>query len=271
VLTVTELSPRLIVLTLGGDGVHTSYGANAVALAGARGTLLVDPLIAPAHARLLEGELRRRGFPRVAEVALTHHHTDHALGAGYFAEQGARVHAHSACAAAMAAQHPGLVAARRKDPTLAALFADARPHVPAALVDGPVELDLGGVRVRIVPLGHGHTAGDLAVHLPEEGVAMTGDVIFRGFHFNYEEADPAGAVGALGLLRALQARTFVPGHGAPGGPEVLDEQARYHADARRLLVGAASDEAAREALLGAYPAHLLAAAVGTAVEAFRKV
>jgi hypothetical protein len=50
----TVLSPRLVVLTLGGDRMLTSWGANCVALAAAAGTLVVDPMIAPAHARLVE-------------------------------------------------------------------------------------------------------------------------------------------------------------------------------------------------------------------------
>src|SRR5512147_1353363 len=118
-LQETALSPRLLVLTLGGDTPLTSYGANCLALAGGTGTLLVDPLIAPAHARLVAEVVARRGFPPVTQVAVTHHHTDHALGAGWFAARGARVVAHRRCAAAMAAQHPSLVAARRRAPELA--------------------------------------------------------------------------------------------------------------------------------------------------------
>src|SRR5512143_1223941 len=90
-LVETPLSPRLLLLTLGGDTPLTSWGANCLALAGADATLLVDPLIAPAHARLVEEAVRRRGLPPVRHVVLTHHHTDHALGAGHFARRGVEV------------------------------------------------------------------------------------------------------------------------------------------------------------------------------------
>jgi len=53
VLTETVLSPRCVVLTLGGDTPLTSWGANCLVVAGRDGTLVVDPLIAPAHARLV--------------------------------------------------------------------------------------------------------------------------------------------------------------------------------------------------------------------------
>ncbi|HZY01873.1 MAG TPA: hypothetical protein VFF02_00125, partial [Anaeromyxobacteraceae bacterium] len=64
-LLETALSARLLVLTLGGDTPLTSYGANCLALAGSAGTLLVDPLIAPAHARLVAEAVARHGFPPV--------------------------------------------------------------------------------------------------------------------------------------------------------------------------------------------------------------
>jgi glyoxylase-like metal-dependent hydrolase (beta-lactamase superfamily II) len=117
------LSPRLVVLTLGGDRMLTSWGTNCVAFAAAAGTLVVDPMIAPAHARLVEEALRRRGFPEVRHVVLTHHHTDHALGAAWFAARGAAVVAHVRCAEEIAAQHPAIIASRRLVPELATLFA----------------------------------------------------------------------------------------------------------------------------------------------------
>jgi cyclase len=264
------LSGRLAVFTLGGDGPATSYGANALALAGRGGTLVVDPFIAPAHARLLAEALARRGFPPVTAVVITHHHTDHALGAGLFARAGARVVAHARCAAAMAAQHPGLVAARRQDPALAALFEDAEPHVPAVRVEARLGLEVapGEVVAEAVHLGHGHTPGDLVVRFPSEGVVAAGDLVFRGYHFNYEEADPAGAVRALEALAALPEGRVVPGHGPPGGREVLAEQARYHAEAARLVRAAPDREAARLALRAAFPGLLLPEAIETAIEAW---
>ena len=52
-LIETHVAPGVWMGTLGGDTAATSYGANAVAIAGADGTLLVDPLISAAQARLV--------------------------------------------------------------------------------------------------------------------------------------------------------------------------------------------------------------------------
>jgi glyoxylase-like metal-dependent hydrolase (beta-lactamase superfamily II) len=264
-LQETALSARLLVLTLGGDTPLTSYGANCLAFAGGNGTLLVDPLIAPVHARLVAEAVARRGFPPVTHVAVTHHHTDHALGAGWFAARGASVVAHRRCATEMAAQHPSLVAARRRAPELAALFADAEPHLPAVSFEERHLVDLGGVTAQVRHLGPGHTPGDAVVLFPVEDAVACGDLVFRGYHFNYEDADLEGLPRALRALAGLPASRFVPGHGPPGGREIALEQERRHAEAARLVAAAATPEEARAALRARWPGHLLEMAVETAV------
>lgn len=265
----TVLSARLRVLTLGGDTVSSSYGANCVAAAGARGTLLVDPLIAPAHARLVAEALARVAFPPVTHVVLTHHHTDHALGASWFAARGAEVVAQRRCAEAMAAHHPALVAARRADPALAALFADAEPHEPAVLFDDRWQADLGGLPIEVRRAGPAHTPGDAVVLLPSERAVACGDLVSAGYHFNYEDAEPGTLAGALAALAALPADLFVPGHGPPGGREIVEAQARYHEEVARIVAASATADEARAGIRGRFPGFLLAAAIETAVAGLR--
>ncbi len=268
-LAATALSPRLVVLTLGGDTPLTSYGTNCIAFSAAAGTVVVDPLIAPAHARLVDEALLERGFPPVRHVILTHHHTDHALGAAFFAARGATVVAHRRCAAEMAAQHAGIIAVRRRDPKLAGLFADAEPYVPAVLFDERHDFDLGDVRIEVRHLGHGHTPGDAVVIFPSDDAMACGDLVFRGYHFNYEEADADALPRRLEALAALGPARLVPGHGPPGGREIADEQARYHAEVARIARSAATVDAARESIAARFPGLALEEAIATAVAAFR--
>jgi cyclase len=268
-LRETVLSPRCLVLTLGGDTPLSSWGANCTAVAGRHGTLVVDPFIAPAHARLLEAALSVHGFPPVTHVLLTHHHTDHALGAGWFAGRGATCACHRACAEAMATLHAGLIAERRRDPVLAALFADAEPHRPAITFEERWSIDLGGVTVEARHLGPAHTPGDVAVLVPSEGLVAAGDLLFAGYHYNYEEAALERLPGALDRLEALGMHRVVPGHGEVGGPELIGAQRRYHAEVARLVGTAASGEAAELAVRGAFPGHRLLEGVASAVQRFR--
>ncbi len=260
------LSPRCLVLTLGGDSALTGWAVNCTAVAGRDGTLVVDPFIAPAHARLLEAALAARGFPPVTHAVLTHHHTDHALGAGWFAARGATCACHRACAGGMAAQHGAILAARRRDPALAPLFADAAPWRPGAVFDQGWSADLGGLTVEAVHVGPGHTPGDVAVVIGAEGVVAAGDLLHAGFHFNYEDAVLDGLSGALDRLAALGARHLVPGHGAPGGEELIAAQRAYHDRVGRLVREAPSAAAARSAVLAAYPGYRLTESVGSAVQ-----
>jgi cyclase len=270
VLQETILSPRCLVFTLGGDTPLTSWGANCTAVAGRDGTLAVDPFIAPAQARLVEAALAARGFPPVTHAILTHHHSDHALGAGWFAGRGAVCACHRACAGAMAAQHGAIIAARRRDPVLSALFADAEPHRPAVVFDRDWSVDLGGVTVEAHHVGPAHTPGDVAVLVPSEGLVAAGDLLFAGFHYNYEEASLEGLSHALDRLEAFGARRLVPGHGDVGGPELVAAQRRYHEVVARLVRAATPVEAARSAVLEAFPGLRLREGVESALQRFRQ-
>jgi glyoxylase-like metal-dependent hydrolase (beta-lactamase superfamily II) len=91
ILRETRVRDNVWVWTLGEDRIETSYGANCTAVVGRDSVLVVDPFIAPALAKLVEDALREKTSLPVRFVVLTHHHTDHALGAGWFARRGATV------------------------------------------------------------------------------------------------------------------------------------------------------------------------------------
>lgn len=79
------------------------------------------------------------------------------------------------------------------------------------LVD--TDLDVGGRRVRVLPLGPAHTAGDVAVHVPDAGVLFAGDLLFiDGTPIMW--AGPAESwVRACDAMLALEPAVVVPGHG----------------------------------------------------------
>lgn len=273
-LAETPLGPHVFVWTLAGEAIHTSYGTNCVGILGDDTALLVDSLIAPAHARLVEEALRAHTRAPVRLVVLTHHHTDHALGAGWFAAQGATVIAHRACRERMAAEHPALIAARQRAAETADLFADAAPVRPAVIFEEGLTLLVGGVEVEVWHPCWGHTPGDAFLFLPAERVAVCGDLVFAGYHYNYEDASVAGVREGLRALRALDADVFIPGHGPAGGVEILAAQAAYH-DAVETIVRAGTaaghdDAALAAAVRGRFPEHRLALVTPSAVAAFRE-
>jgi cyclase len=255
-LQTTLLGDNVRVYTMSGESIATSYGANCTAVAGRESVLLVDPLIAPKSARQVEIAVASWTSLPIRFVVVTHHHTDHALGAGYFASRGVTVVAHSACRDRMAAEHAGLIESRRRQPDLAGLFGDAQPYRPAVVLEADLTIDLGGTEARILHPGPGHTPGDLVVHLSTESIAICGDLVSSGYHVNYEDATVANLESGLERLSSLGARTYVPGHGSPGGRELLDAQAVYHRTLR-VLADRADDTEFSSLARGAYPGFRL--------------
>ena len=58
-------------------------------------------------------------------------------------------------------------------------FTGVELRPPTRLVDDRLTLDVGGLRVDLIYVGPAHTQGDLLVHLPEQRIVFTGDVLFR--------------------------------------------------------------------------------------------
>lgn len=260
-LRETRPADGVFVWTLGGEEIATSYGANCTAIAGRDATLVVDPLIAPAHARLVEEAVSRAGLPPIRWIVLTHHHTDHALGSSWFASRGAAVVAHAECGRGMREAHPGLIAERRRVPALANLFADAESRPPDVTFTDSVAIDLGGLEVVVRHPGHGHTAGDAIVHVPSRSLAVCGDLVSNGYHVNFEDASPDGFEDGLEKLHALDAERYVPGHGAAGGREIVERQIAGLRTIRRIVAeGRGRDEDPKEiaaSIASAFPGFLL--------------
>ena len=268
-LAENRLSEAVSVFTYGGETLETSYGANAVAFFGEGATVLVDPFVSPAQAAELDALIRARTAVPVTHVVLTHHHSDHALGAGYFAGRGVEVLAHAEAAARMEAEHPKLIAERRKNPAVAHLFESAAPYHPSHVVSDGLLLEAGGLRLDVFHPGHAHTPGDLCVYAPALGVLVSGDLVSTGYHPNLEDADVAGWRAALERLRSLPFWTLVPGHGPAGGREGVEDQLRYLDDAERVVRSAlktGSEEDACAALTRTFPGHLLALVVRDSVK-----
>ncbi|MDL2716262.1 MAG: MBL fold metallo-hydrolase [Acidobacteriota bacterium] len=273
-LAETRLSEAVSVFTYGGETLAESYGSNATVFFGKGAIVVVDPFVSPVQAAELDALLRRRDASPVTHVVLTHHHTDHALGAGYFAARGAEVIAHPLAAARMADEHAALIAVRRKDPDVAPLFEEAEPYAPSRLVAARLALEAGGLRFDVFHPGHAHTPGDLCVYATSLGVLVSGDLVSTGYHPNLEDADVAGWRAALESLRGIPFRTLVPGHGPPGGREAVEEQIRYLDRAGKTVAGTrktVGEDEATSALALAFPKFRLRIVLPALIDRFRRM
>lgn len=90
----------------------------------------------------------------------------------------------------------------------------AETVLPTITVRDRLTLERGARLIDILHLGSGHTAADLVVHLPREGIVATGDLVVWPVPL---VGDPQSHIAewgkTLGRLRELHASILVPGHG----------------------------------------------------------
>ncbi|ASU81895.1 MBL fold metallo-hydrolase [Nocardiopsis gilva YIM 90087] len=199
---------------------------------GARGVAVVDP--GPHDERHLERVARtvQEQGAQVTVTLLTHHHADHTEGARYFSElTGAPV--------------------RAVDPALCI--------GGEALADGEtISVDRLELHVMATP---GHTADSVSVHVPADGIILTGDTVLgRGSTVLDDNGGLASYMESLDRLRDLARRTdiraLLPGHG-PICTEGLEKIEEYigHREERLSQVTAAvrsGDRTPREIVARVY-------------------
>ncbi|MFI9228700.1 MBL fold metallo-hydrolase [Streptomyces rimosus] len=142
---------------------------------------------------------------------------------------------------------------------------------------GTLELEVGRTAVELIDLGPGHSAGDVAVHVPHDQVVFAGDTLFIGAHMIVWSGSLSACITACDRLLSTGATAFVPGHGKitdrAGVITFRDALARIREDATSYaLSGVELTDAARlirEAHAGdlAHPERLFTAVAAAYKEA----
>ena len=202
-------------------------------------------LVADGQGNVEETERLLAEIGRVTDQPVTHlviatDHGDHTGGNAAFPES-VQVYAHPAAAAALSASGPP------------ALEVD---H----LVSSRTSLVLGGREIEILFLGRGHTAGDLAVHLPDEKILFMSEAYVDRVFPLMITAYPSDWVETLRLAEAMDVDTYVAGHGIRGSIQYGKENLVAYRNAveqvitevRRLRqAGLSVDDAVQQANFGA--------------------
>lgn len=201
-------------------------------------------------------------------VVNTHHNGDHCWGNQLFDQ--AEIIGHRLCAASFGKEQPELMQGLRSltdhpEPGVAAMaralrdwdFTGVELTPPTTLIDDRLDLDLDGIAVEVIYVGPAHTAGDVIVHLPEQRVVFTGDILFRLCTPIGWEGTFAYWFDALDRIVELRPDVVVPGHGPLCGIEGPKEMKAYleyvRSEAARFYEsGATSLEAAKKIDLGPY-------------------
>ncbi len=134
-------------------------------------------------------------------------------------------------------------------------FRDIQLPPVSKTFSGELSLAVGDKRVDLIEVGPAHTKGDVLVHLPDEGVIFTGDILFiDGTPIMW--AGPVGNwIAACERIEELGAAVVVPGHGpvtdAAGARAVRDYLIYVRDEARaRYDAGLSVDDAVADIALG---------------------
>ncbi len=84
--------------------------------------------------------------------------------------------------------------------------------LPTRTFEDSLIVTQGRRQIRILHFGRANTRGDALVHIPDERILITGDLVVWPVPFTFG-AYLGDWLEALGRLRSLGARTIVPGHG----------------------------------------------------------
>ncbi len=179
----------------------------------------------PSGARLVMAAAKTVSPKPVKYVLVTHHHGDHSYGMAEWRKAGATTVGYVGIAEEMKRYEPGAwnsAAKWRKD--VAQMDPPAAEPPMKTFSKSPFVLDDGNRRIEMYFFGWAHTRGDGFIFLPKEKVLCTGDGLANG-GFNFlGNGYVRNWNNVLAKAQALQPKYVLPGHGRPGGPDVIPGQ-----------------------------------------------
>ncbi|MDX1578098.1 MAG: MBL fold metallo-hydrolase [Gemmatimonadota bacterium] len=222
-------------------------GSNAAVIVNDDDVLLVDSHISPAAADALLTELAEITDRPVRYVANTHWHFDHAHGNQVYPPDVAII-SHEATRAVIASggsnsgrsydlflgslpdriatmeatldtmsegpERDELEEQLRSQRAFYAQVQEVVPTPPNTTLSERLTLYRGGREIRFLFFGRGHTEGDVVVHLPDDGVLVTGDLLTAGLPY-MGDGFVNEWIDTLEHLKSLDFDWIIPGHGDP--------------------------------------------------------
>jgi len=226
--TFEQLSAHCWAYTAEGD-------PNTGVVIGDDAVLICDALATPVMAQNLIAEIRNVTDKPIKYVVLSHYHAVRVLGASGYRAAGMQEIIASQGTWEMIVERgqQDMMSEYERFPRLFQNF-ESIPGLTWPTLVFPTELTLwmGGLEVRIMHVGAGHTKGDTVVWVPSEKVLFSGDLVEADAACYTGDAqleewpatlDALAALGALKKVRALEA-------------ELTDQAAREAAERRELLL-----------------------------------
>jgi glyoxylase-like metal-dependent hydrolase (beta-lactamase superfamily II) len=192
---------------------NEALNANLGLVVTPEGALLIDSGASYLGAQKIAAAARKVSAQPIKWVINTGGQDHRWMGNGFFKNQNAEILAHANGQADMTARGPAHL--RSNAPVLKEKLAGTEVVLPTRwLTEADTTLKWGGVTVRVVHRGGGHTPGDSMVWLPQSGVVFTGDVVYVDRILGLHPVSKTRTwVQSFAAMQALKPQVVVPGHG----------------------------------------------------------
>jgi len=195
--------------------IEGGVGSNAGVVIGKDGVIVIDAKQTPESGKAVLAEVAKLTPKPVTHVIITHSNLDHVDGLPAF-PKGLTIIAQENCKQQM--EHP------RNNPQ----NIDLSGYIPTKTVAKKESMTIDGVRFELLHWAPAHTSGDLIIYLPDQKIAFTGDITVTRLPYPLihleDEGSSAGWVESMKGIVALNADTFVPGHGGTQNKAELQQR-----------------------------------------------
>jgi glyoxylase-like metal-dependent hydrolase (beta-lactamase superfamily II) len=111
---------------------------------------------------------------------------------------------------------------------------NGKEGMPSEWITDTLDLILGNETATLINMGQAHTWCDIVVFFRNRGVLVTGDLVFNGINTFLSKGKGSNGLKSIEALKRLSGmpgiEKVIPGHGAIGGRELVDQMQSYFED-----------------------------------------
>jgi glyoxylase-like metal-dependent hydrolase (beta-lactamase superfamily II) len=203
---------------------------NVGIVVGSRATLVVDPGMGLKSGQAVLNEVNKVSRNSDLIIVNTHFHPEHTTGEAAFP---ATTKIFRPAAEQQDIDEMGMKWVdifRSRTPVIADVLKDITSfRAPTETFEREKIIDLGGVRVRMVWLGPGHTRGDSIIVVEGEGVMFSGDLAMKQLYpaFATPQSSAKSWLVALDRMDTYKATKLVPSHGEMADASIIGAYRDY--------------------------------------------